>query len=41
MTDVKREKKIGVAAENLKELIEKSCQKLSVSLIINFYCFII
>ncbi|KPJ02635.1 DNA fragmentation factor subunit beta [Papilio xuthus] len=29
VTDVKREKKIGVAAENLKELIEKSCQKLS------------
>ncbi|XP_068632115.1 DNA fragmentation factor subunit beta [Battus philenor] len=28
VTDVKREKKIGVAAENLEELIEKSCQKL-------------
>ncbi|VVC99218.1 unnamed protein product [Leptidea sinapis] len=27
VTDVKREKKIGVAAENLKELIEKSCRK--------------
>ncbi|CAH2037894.1 unnamed protein product, partial [Iphiclides podalirius] len=28
VTDVKREKKIGVAAENLQELIEKSCKKL-------------
>ncbi|CAG4979587.1 unnamed protein product [Colias eurytheme] len=28
VTDVKREKKIGVAAENLQELIEKSCRKL-------------
>nr|XP_032524739.1 DNA fragmentation factor subunit beta isoform X2 [Danaus plexippus plexippus] len=28
VTDVKREKKIGVAAENLEELIEKSCKKL-------------
>ena len=31
VTDVKREKKIGVAAENLEELIEKSCKKLGVS----------
>ncbi|XP_046959941.1 DNA fragmentation factor subunit beta [Vanessa cardui] len=28
VTDVKRIKKIGVAAENLEELIEKSCKKL-------------
>ncbi|CAH0398029.1 unnamed protein product [Chilo suppressalis] len=28
VTDVKREKKIGVAAENLNELIQKSCKKL-------------
>ncbi|XP_038212280.1 DNA fragmentation factor subunit beta [Zerene cesonia] len=28
VTDVNREKKIGVAAENLQELIEKSCRKL-------------
>ncbi|XP_049868821.1 DNA fragmentation factor subunit beta [Pectinophora gossypiella] len=28
VTDVRREKKIGIAAENLKELIEKSCRKL-------------
>ncbi|XP_047517563.1 DNA fragmentation factor subunit beta isoform X1 [Pieris napi] len=28
VTDVKREKKIGIAAENLQELIEKSCRKL-------------
>ncbi|KAJ0177032.1 hypothetical protein K1T71_007041 [Dendrolimus kikuchii] len=28
VTDVKREKKIGIAAENLKEFIEKSAQKL-------------
>nr|AGC92696.1 DNA fragmentation factor subunit beta-like protein [Heliconius erato] len=28
VTDVKRVKKIGVAAENLEELIEKSCKKL-------------
>ncbi|KAI8435675.1 hypothetical protein MSG28_003935 [Choristoneura fumiferana] len=28
VADVKREKKIGVAAENLQELIEKSCKKL-------------
>ncbi|XP_041978134.1 DNA fragmentation factor subunit beta [Aricia agestis] len=27
VTDVKRKKKIGVAAENLQELISKSCQK--------------
>lgn len=31
VTDVKREKKIGVAAENLEELIGKSCKKLGVS----------
>ena len=31
VTDVKRVKKIGVAAENLEELIEKSCKKLGVS----------
>lgn len=36
VTDVKRVKKIGVAAENLEELIEKSCKKLGVSLI-SFY----
>lgn len=34
VTDVKREKKIGIAAENLHELIEKSCKKLGVSFII-------
>lgn len=28
VTDVKREKKIGVAAENVEELISKSCKKL-------------
>ncbi|XP_061713694.1 DNA fragmentation factor subunit beta isoform X1 [Cydia pomonella] len=28
VADVKREKRIGVAAENLQELIEKSCKKL-------------
>ncbi|XP_072932212.1 DNA fragmentation factor subunit beta [Epargyreus clarus] len=28
VTDVRREKKIGVAAENLQELIDKSCRKL-------------
>lgn len=31
VTDVKRAKKIGVAAENLGELIEKSRKKLGVS----------
>lgn len=31
VTDVRREKKIGVAAENFGELIEKSCKKLGVS----------
>lgn len=31
VTDVKREKKIGVAAENVEELIAKSCKKLGVS----------
>lgn len=31
VTDVKREKKIGVAAESLVELIAKSCKKLGVS----------
>lgn len=31
VTDVDRQKKIGVAAENLEELIEKSCKKLGVS----------
>lgn len=31
VTDVRREKKIGVAAENLEELIEKSYKKLGVS----------
>lgn len=31
VTDVRREKKIGVAAENLKELLEKSQKKLGVS----------
>lgn len=31
VTDVKREKKIGVAAENLKELIERSTKKLDFS----------
>ncbi|XP_026725236.1 DNA fragmentation factor subunit beta [Trichoplusia ni] len=28
VTDVRREKKIGIAAENLQELVEKSCKKL-------------
>lgn len=37
VTDVKRAKKIGVAAENLEELIEKSCKKLGVSK--HFYIF--
>lgn len=36
VTDVKREKKIGVAAENLQELIEKSRRKLGVSYIYLF-----
>lgn len=36
VTDVKREKKIGVAAGNLEELISKSCNKLGVS---NFKVF--
>lgn len=31
VTDVRREKKIGIAAENLQELVEKSCKKLGVS----------
>jgi hypothetical protein len=31
VTDLKREKKIGVAASNLDELIEKSSKKLGVS----------
>ncbi|KAG7303005.1 hypothetical protein JYU34_013013 [Plutella xylostella] len=31
VTDVDRQKKIGVAAENLEELIEKSCKKLGVN----------
>lgn len=42
VTDVKREKKIGVAAENLEELIEKSCKKLGVCtkffVYYRFYC---
>lgn len=38
VTDVKREKKIGVAAENLEELIEKSCKKLGVST--NFFVYV-
>lgn len=39
VTDVKREKKIGIAAENLHELIEKSCKKLGVSFIISINKF--
>lgn len=31
VSDVKREKKFGVAAGSLEELIEKSCNKLGVS----------
>lgn len=31
VTNAKRIKKIGIAAENLQELIEKSCKKLGVS----------
>lgn len=31
VADVSRDKKFGVAAENLQELIEKSCKKLGVS----------
>lgn len=34
VTDVHRLKKIGVAAENLEELIEKSCKKLGVSVVL-------
>lgn len=30
VTDVRREKKFGVAAGSLEELIEKSCSKLGV-----------
>lgn len=37
VTDVQREKKIGVAAENLEELILKSCKKLGVSFHLDYY----
>lgn len=41
VTDVKRQKKIGVAAESLKELIEKSTQKLGVSsYLLQFICIL-
>lgn len=39
VVDVKREKKIGVAAENLQELIEKSCKKLGVSIFLCLFYF--
>lgn len=40
VTDVKRAKKIGVAAENLGELIEKSRKKLGVSILFLIYSVI-
>lgn len=39
VTDVRREKKIGVAAGNLQELIEKSYKKLGVSYFVCVYAF--